>query len=531
MHYSYTIPARGPTTTMMAGLDVEWHLPDSPFTGGTGFSFLAADFDDDGWTDLYVTVALSPNRLFFNREGRFVEEPATAQALGIVADSFGVTAGDIDNDGDLDLFQAAAFGQSAGDVGSAVLPQRATLFLNLGNGQFLDINEGVGLRALNAANTFFGALFDYDNDDDVDLFTIGTPSFFENTGDLFFVERPYQAGLPEGSSNITDFNGDGFVDGFTLNLPFRNRGNSNHYLTIDLVGTQSNRDGIGAQVFATTGRVRQRYDLMGGAGWLQDEPIIHFGLGQATSVDQLEVRWPSGQVDLISAIPADQHIRIIEGRNAWYPAPRTIWEIPPPARAVFGQQMPLDVVVRPALFEPSATFTRIVADLSGLGGPEEVPLIDLGDGTYRLQAEFVIGGDDPLREVEVLILQETSLGEYWTQLTRHVEVEGDPFTAVLEDFSAGRPDAFALSQNFPNPFNSGTVIRFALPRDEEVELAVYNLAGQQVATLVAGRRQAGTYAINWDGRDRSGRALATGMYFYRLKAGDRVETRKLMLLR
>ncbi len=133
--------------------------------------------------------------------------------------------------------------------------------------------------------------------------------------------------------------------------------------------------------------------------------------------------------------------------------------------------------------------------------------------------------------MEVLILQETSLGEYWTQLTRHVAVEGNPFTAVLEDFSAGLPDAFALSQNFPNPFNSGTVIRFALPSDEQVELAVYNLAGQQVAMLVEGRRQAGTYAINWDGRDQSRRALATGLYFYRLKAGDRVETRKLMLLR
>jgi len=517
--------------TAEVGLDVEWYLPEASLTGGTNFGFLAADFDDDGWTDLYVTVALSPNRLFFNREGRFVEEPATAQALGIVADSFGAAAGDIDNDGDLDLYQAAAFAQSASIAGSAVLPQRSTLFLNLGGGQFLDINEGAGLKALNAANTFFGNFFDYDNDGDVDLFTIGTPSFFENTGELFFVERPYQAGLPEGSSNITDFNGDGFVDVFGDNLPFRNRGNDNHYLTIDLVGTQSNRDGIGTQVFATTGSVRQRRDLMGGAGWLQDEPILHFGLGQATSVDQLEVRWPSGQVDFISAIPADQYIRIIEGRNEWYPAPRTIWEIPPPQRAVFGQQMQLDVVVRPALFEPSATFTRIVADLSGLGGPEEVPLTDLGDGTYRLQAEFVIGGDDPLREVEVLILQETSLGEYWTQLTRHVAVKGDPFTAVLEDFSAGRPDAFALQQNFPNPFNSGTVIRFALPSDQQVELAVYNLTGQQVATLVEGRRQAGSYAISWDGEDESGRALASGMYFYRLQAGEKVETRKLMLLR
>ncbi len=526
--------------TSEAGLDVQWHEPDSPHRGGTGHGFIAADFNDDGWTDLYVVVPFSPNRLLFNDEGRFRE--AESREIRLVADSFGAAAGDIDNDGDLDLFQAAAFGQSSLAT-EDIKPERSTLFLNLGDEQFLDVTEGVGLKALNAARISFARFFDFDNDADLDLFPVsGLSSFFENRGDLSFVERPFQSGLSS-VPVLTDFDGDGWVDVSRGSDVFRNQGLSvstdgtaverrnHHYLTMDLVGTASNRDGIGAQVFATTGSVRQRRDLMGGDGWFQHESIVHFGLGQATSVDQLEVRWPSGQVDFISAIPADQHIRIVEGRNAWYPAPRTIWEIPPPERAVFGQSLALDVVVRPALFEPSATFTSIRADLSGLGGPEEVPLIDLGDGTYRLQAEFVIGGDDPLREVEVLILQETSLGEYWTQLTRHVEVEGDPFTAVLEDFSAGRPDAFALSQNFPNPFNSGTVIRFALPRDQEVELAVYNLAGQQVAMLVEGRRQAGSYAISWDGRDESGRALATGMYFYRLQAGGKVETRKLMLLR
>ena len=93
------------------------------------------------------------------------------------------------------------------------------------------------------------------------------------------------------------------------------------------------------------------------------------------------------------------------------------------------------------------------------------------------------------------------------------------------------PAGFALDQNYPNPFNSGTVIRFALPQTQEVELAVYNLAGQKVATLVQGLRQAGSYAIHWDGRDDAERALATGMYLYKLRAGESVETKKLMLVR
>ena len=104
-------------------------------------------------------------------------------------------------------------------------------------------------------------------------------------------------------------------------------------------------------------------------------------------------------------------------------------------------------------------------------------------------------------------------------------------TAVLETHQDTEPADFILDQNYPNPFNSGTVIRFALPQSQTVALTVYNLAGQQVATLVEGVRATGTYAVQWNGRDDQERDLASGLYFYRLQAGDRIETRKLLLLR
>ena len=105
-------------------------------------------------------------------------------------------------------------------------------------------------------------------------------------------------------------------------------------------------------------------------------------------------------------------------------------------------------------------------------------------------------------------------------------------TAVLEEHTATLPQSFTLEQNYPNPFNSTTVIRFALPTSSEVDLALYNLAGQKVATLVDGPCQAGTYTVHWDSRDTQGRALASGVYLYRLRTGgQQVETRKLVLLR
>ncbi|MBT7860123.1 MAG: T9SS type A sorting domain-containing protein [Gemmatimonadetes bacterium] len=105
-------------------------------------------------------------------------------------------------------------------------------------------------------------------------------------------------------------------------------------------------------------------------------------------------------------------------------------------------------------------------------------------------------------------------------------------TAVTEDLSTAVPEAFTLSQNYPNPFNSSTTIHFDLPHRGEVLLQIYDLAGQQVSTLLREPRQAGTHTLQWHGRDDDDRALASGMYLYRLETGDgQAVTRKLMLLR
>jgi hypothetical protein len=108
-------------------------------------------------------------------------------------------------------------------------------------------------------------------------------------------------------------------------------------------------------------------------------------------------------------------------------------------------------------------------------------------------------------------------------------------TAVAERHDDTRPTAFALERNYPNPFNSSTVIRYALSDPADVELVVYNMAGQVVATLVAGPRSSGRYSVTWDGRADYGQELASGVYLVRLAAdtwlGTNVKTRKLLLLR
>ncbi|MDP7632307.1 MAG: T9SS type A sorting domain-containing protein [Candidatus Latescibacteria bacterium] len=102
-------------------------------------------------------------------------------------------------------------------------------------------------------------------------------------------------------------------------------------------------------------------------------------------------------------------------------------------------------------------------------------------------------------------------------------------TAILDEEAS--PSAFRLAQSYPNPFNSETVIEYAVPSAERVRLRIYNLSGQVVTDLVDDAHVAGTYRAHWDARDGAGRAVASGVYLYRLQTGDLVQSRKLVLVR
>ncbi|MXW79027.1 MAG: T9SS type A sorting domain-containing protein, partial [Gemmatimonadetes bacterium] len=95
-----------------------------------------------------------------------------------------------------------------------------------------------------------------------------------------------------------------------------------------------------------------------------------------------------------------------------------------------------------------------------------------------------------------------------------------------------RPEVFSLANNYPNPFNPATTIKYALPQAADVQLSVYNVLGQPVRTLVAEHQNAGRYVVEWDATNDSGHSLSSGMYFYRLEAGgDFLETKKMLLLK
>jgi hypothetical protein len=116
--------------------------------------------------------------------------------------------------------------------------------------------------------------------------------------------------------------------------------------------------------------------------------------------------------------------------------------------------------------------------------------------------------------------------DYWgneSTFSKEVVIFADENPAQL-------PEKLALSANYPNPFNPGTQITFELPETLQIKVAVYNASGQEIMILEEGRFQAGTWTTFWDGRDQNGRALSSGTYFYQIKAGQQVMTRKMTLL-
>lgn len=113
-----------------------------------------------------------------------------------------------------------------------------------------------------------------------------------------------------------------------------------------------------------------------------------------------------------------------------------------------------------------------------------------------------------------------------------VQRKGEPFgTGVKVAKTSGQPVAFALEQNYPNPFNPATHITYAITANVTVDLAVYNLAGQKIATLVHQYQTAGNYRVTWDGRMADGGTAASGLYFYRLKAGNHQQVKRMLLLK
>ncbi len=306
--------------------------PSGPYTTYTkpGRGVTVCDFDEDGDQDVYVSnYRLEQNNLWINDGAAGFEE--VALSYGVAGKDFGwdysfghtigSAWGDLDNDGDFDLF--------VGNFSHAVYFHDRPMFLeNRGadaGWTFADRSADAGLAWQESYAS--PALGDYDNDGDLDLFftTVYSgdhPVLYRNDGDWGFTDVTFAEGLAGITATYqaswADVDQDGQLDLVSGGDLYRNRGNDNHWLLVRLEGNgdTSNRSAIGAQVRIDLGdRVITRQVEAGTGEGNMNDLTLHFGLGDEAGPVDLDLRWPDGTTQTLPAVELDQFLRVEQGAD------------------------------------------------------------------------------------------------------------------------------------------------------------------------------------------------------------------------
>jgi hypothetical protein len=308
---------------------------------GPALGVSTADFDGDGWIDIFVANDQQDNQLWINqRDGTFKDTALAAGAAvgesGNLKANMGVDAGDFDNDGDEDLFITELAGQGS------------TLYVNDGSGFFEEQSARTGLRLATLPYTGFGTgWLDYDNDGWLDLLAVnglvtqnldalgpGNPFplqqrnlLLRNLGTRKFEDVTGRAGAVFALSDVSrgaafgDIDNDGDTDAIVANaagpvrLLINEVGNRQHWLGLRLVGAAGPRDAVGARaaIVRADGSAVWRRARADGSYASANDPRVLFGLGAATSAGRVRVVWPGGRVEEWSGVPVDRYTTLREG--------------------------------------------------------------------------------------------------------------------------------------------------------------------------------------------------------------------------
>jgi enediyne biosynthesis protein E4 len=314
--------------------------------GYYGLGVIWGDYDNDGWPDLFVADDATPNHLYRNNHDGTLTDVGMISGIALSGEgqaqgSMGVTWGDYDHRGRLDMFI------------TEFADQPNTLYRNLGEQGFEDVSYRARVGQGSLPYVGWGtSFFDMDNDSWLDLFVAnghvypqmdgiaGSAAYAEpmllyrNKRDGTFEEVSQQAGLANmplksrRGAAFGDITNNGNIDIVVLNvgepptLLLNTANNSNHRVLFQLVGTRSNRAAIGTRVTIHAGGIMQFNEVRGGGSYLsQNDLRLHFGLGAASKMESVEIRWPGRKLETLKNVAGDHTYTIVEGRGITKSAP------------------------------------------------------------------------------------------------------------------------------------------------------------------------------------------------------------------
>ena len=350
------------------------------FATGGNYATSWFDYDNDGDLDVYIAkcgqggsgVGGNIDQLFNNNgSGVYTNVAATAN-MANPEQTWSGAVGDFNNDGWVDVI----VGVNATTNGTSNVKR------NNGDGTFTSVTIGSGYDTTTSVGREYVAQ-DFDNDGYLDVLGSGRTIMFGD-GAFHFTPNPNQYAISDYDRPIGDLNNDGFLDIQNGTNVLFNNGNSNKWLNVNLQGVQSNRNGIGARIEIYGSWGKQIRDVQSGTGFQNMSTLTaHFGIGQATVIDQLIIKWPSGIVDVISNPSPNQSLMVVEGSsllgNASY-LTSTFTIYPNPATSSLQIKTPGNIVINNAkVFDVTG---RMVMDMPVINNSLNIET--LNTGTYLL---------------------------------------------------------------------------------------------------------------------------------------------------
>lgn len=313
--------------------------------GGRSMQAIFSDFDEDNDVDLYVANDTSDNHVYRNEgNGTFTDVSADSWAADFRG-SMGLAAGDYDSDEDIDVFISHWIDQEYVIYRNLLKEEKTSLNSSSQGIRFVDESYSAMLAEITLKEIGWGtSLFDYDNDGDLDIFVANGSTFqrldqpevlipqqnqlFHNEGDSTFTDVSKNSGISimpiqvSRGTTFGDYDNDGDIDIFIVNNYSKSRllrnntiesNNRNNWLQVKLVGTDMNRNAIGAKILLRTTNANQIREIYAGESYMSSNSYIaHFGLGKSTKVNSIQITWTNGKKQSIQDIEINQRIEITQ---------------------------------------------------------------------------------------------------------------------------------------------------------------------------------------------------------------------------